>query len=145
MKKTAAIIIFLITSLVSCDDTNSINNISIPEIPPDHGILEFQFVVPEYSIPEKNVHRVSMNLSYDVEALYRGEYFFKENVSDYIEQYQILLPEGSYYYDAVITCSCAGDTCLNGGFPGGQFGMKHAFDKFTINDQGTTVVKTVFQ
>ena len=48
-------------------------------------------------------------------------------------------------FDAVITCSCAGDTCLNGGFPGGQFGMKHAFDKFTVLDQEKTTVKTIFQ
>ena len=137
--------LFLISSLVSCDDTNNINDNTNPEMPPNHGILEFQFVMPEYSIPEKNVHRISLKLSYDVEALYRGEYFRKENVSDYREKYEIILPEGSYYFDAVITCSCGGDTCLNGGFPGGQFGMKHAFDKFTILDQTTTVVKTVFQ
>ena len=144
MKKI--LILFLISCLISCDDKDNIDNsISNPEMPPNHGILEVQFIVPEYSIPEKNVHRVSMNLSYDVEALYRGEYFYKANVSDYVEQYQILLPEGSYYYDAVITCSCGGDTCLNGGFPGGQFGMKHAFDKFTIEDQGSTVIKTIFQ
>ena len=146
MKKIAAIILILISSLISCDDADNIDNSSTnPEMPPNHGILEFHFIMPEYKIPENKLHRISLNLSYDAETLYRSEYFHKENVSDYLEQYKILLPVGSYYFDAVITCSCGGDTCLNGGFPGGRFGMKHDFDKFTIYDQGTTVVKTVFQ
>jgi len=145
MKKTAAIFLLLVYSMVSCDDNNIINNTTNPEFPPNYGILEFHFVMPEYKIPAEKVHRISLNLSYNIEALYRSEFFHKENVSDYQEQYEIFLPVGSYYFDAVITCSCTGDTCLNGGFPGGQFGMKHAFDKFTILDQGTTVIKTVFQ
>jgi len=145
MKKLNAILFLLLATIMSCEDKNIINNTTSPEFPPNHGILEFHFVIPEYNIPEEKVHRISLSLSYDVEGLYRSEYFHKENVSDYREQYEIVLPEGSYYFDAVITCSCGGDTCLNGGFPGGQFGMKHAFDKFAILDQGTTVVKTVFQ
>ncbi len=145
MKKISLINIILILAVFSCDNTSAINNSTNPDMPLNHGILEFHFLIPDYKIPEKSLHRISLNLSYNVEDLYRGEFFHKQNVSDYIELYKILLPEGSYYFDAVITCSSAGDTCLNGGFPGGQFGMKHSWDKFTVHDQNTTVVKTIFQ
>ncbi len=137
--------ILMLSVLIACDDQDKINNNTNPEFPPGYGILEFHFVMPKYNIPEEMVHRISLNLSSDVEALYRGEFLYKENVSDFKEIYKILLPVGTYYFDAVITCSCAGDTCLNGGFPGGQFGMKHAFDKFTVLDQEKTTVKTIFQ
>ncbi len=145
MKHTSLTILALVFAVFSCNDPDIINNSTNPDMPLNHGVLEFHFVMPEYKIPEEKVHRISLNLSYEVDELYRGEFFHKENVSDYKEQYKIYLPEGSYYFDAVITCSCGGDTCLNGGFPGGQFGMKHAWDKFTIQDQETTVVRTVFQ
>jgi hypothetical protein len=145
MKPITIILLTALTFLLSCEDPQGINNTVSSEIPSDHGILELQFIMPSYNIPDEKIHRISLNLSYDVEDLYRDVFFYNENVSDYQEIYKIILPEGSYYYDAVITCSCLGDTCLNGGFPGGQFGEKHSFDKFTIIDQETTVVKTVFQ
>jgi hypothetical protein len=145
MRIFGKILILMLTMLMACNDPSDINDTTNPEFPPGFGILDFHFVMPEYNIPERDVHRISLNLSYDVEDLYREVYFHKENVSDYKEVYEILLPVGSYYFDAVITCSCAGDTCLNGGFPGGQFGMKHAFDKFTVLDHEKTTIKTVFQ
>ena len=145
MKKIGIILVYFLSILLACDDPNGIHNITNPDFPPGYGILEFHFVMPEYNVPKESIHRISLNLSYDFHSLNMGEYFHQENISDYKEIYEIILPTDSYYFDAVITCSCGGDTCLNGGFPGGQFGMKHAFDKFTILDQEKTIVKTVFQ
>ena len=115
-----------------------------PVIPPAYGSLEFRFIMPSYRIPKEGVHRVTLGFAYKVDSLYRGEFFKKINVSDYQEVYNVLLLPGEYYYDAVITCSCGGDTCLNGSFPGGRYGMKHNFDKFTISQQETTVIETHF-
>ncbi|MEA1877862.1 MAG: hypothetical protein U9N86_13475 [Bacteroidota bacterium] len=96
-------------------------------------------------IPKENIHRVSLGFAYTVDSLYRGEFFRKVNVSDYQKLYKITLPSGEYYYEAVITCSCDGDTCLNGGFPGGRFGMIYDFLNFYVEDQKTTIIKTIFK
>lgn len=134
---------FLFTT--ACDTTGGLTGNENPPLAPNHGWLEVQFIVPEFvHIPDKGLHRISLGLSYTLDSLYRGEYFQKINVSDYQENYKIILPEGEYVYEAVITCSCDGDTCLSGGFPGGQFGMKHDFDNFYIINQKTTTIKTSF-
>jgi len=145
MKKLTFPIILLISLLAACDpviDDNGIDNVIIPA---NHGSLEFRFILPEYKIPKENIHRISLSFAYTVDSLYKGQYFSKINVSDFQEVYTVYFPEREYYYDAVITCSCGGDTCLNGGFPGGRFGMKHNFNKFTIENQKSTVIETHFQ
>lgn len=115
-------------------------------IPPDHGYVEVEFLLPEYKkIPDRNLHRVSLGFAYTVDSLYRGEFFKKVNVSDHQNLYKVILPEGEYYYEAVITCSCNGDTCLNGGFPGGKFGMKYDFLNFLIVEELTTSITTHFE
>ncbi len=140
-------IIFLIgILLVSCNPDDDITGSSNAIIPPDYGFVEVEFLKPEYKrIPKQNIHRVSLGFAYTVDSLYRGEFFRKVNVSDYQKNYKIILPAGEYYYEAVITCSCGGDTCLNGGFPGGEFGMKYDFLDFFVEDQKTTIIKTIFK
>jgi hypothetical protein len=101
--------------------------------------------MPAYKIPKEGMHRVTLGFAYSVDSLYRGEFFKKVNVSDYQEVYNVLLLPDEYYYDAVITCSCGGDTCLNGSFPGGRYGMKHNFDKFAVVQQQNTIVETHFE
>jgi len=145
MKLYRIIGILFIGLLSACDpviDDNGIDNVKIPA---DLGILEFRFILPEYKIPKEKIHRISLSFAYSVDSLYRGEFFRKINVSDFQEVYTVYFPEEEYYYDAVITCSCAGDTCLNGDFPGGRFGMKHNFNKFSIENQKSTVIETHFQ
>jgi hypothetical protein len=143
MKNLKIIGILLFCLMASCNPLIDGDDDEI--IPSAYGSLEFRFIVPEYKIPKDKVHRISLGFAYSVDSLYRGVYFKKINVSDYQEVYSILLLPDEYYYDAVISCSCAGDTCLNGGFPGGQFGMKHNFDKFTVENQKNTIIETHFQ
>jgi len=78
MRKFGAIFILMLSILLECDDPNEISNNTNPEFPPGYGILEFHFVMPEYSIPEEKVHRISLNLAYNVEALYRAEFLYKK-------------------------------------------------------------------
>ena len=137
--------IFLIGLVAACDPVGDNSGLDDVLIPPDQGVLEFRFILPKYNIPPEKIHRISLSFAHSVEDLYKGEFFKKINVSDYQEVYTLYFPEADYYYDAVITCSCAGDTCLNGDFPGGRYGMKHNFNKFSVVNQKSTVVETHFQ
>jgi hypothetical protein len=115
-------------------------------IPPNNGSLEFRFILPVYKkVPKTGIHRITLSFAYSADSLYKGQFFKKVNVSDYQEVYTVNFPVDEYYYDAVVTCSCGGDTCLNGDFPGGRYGMKHDFDKFTIEMQKTLVLETHFE
>ncbi|MEA1878357.1 MAG: hypothetical protein U9N86_16050 [Bacteroidota bacterium] len=146
MMKNLWIIFSIGMMLVSCNPEDDIIGSEDIPIPPDHGFVEVEFLIPEYKrIPEQNIHRVSLGFAYTVDSLYRGEFFRKVNVSDYQKLYKITLPSGEYYYEAVITCSCDGDTCLNGGFPGGKFGMKYDFLDFTVQNQQITNIKVNFR
>ena len=145
MRKTISILLILPAFLSACMVFPDVDDPTNPDLSTGYGILELNFELPDYQIPDKNLHRISLNFSTDVEALYRGEYFHKENVSDFKQIYEIKFPVGEYYYEAAITCSCLGDTCLNGGFPGGRYGMKYTTDKFLILDQERTEVKTIFE
>lgn len=139
------LILLLGAVLIGCDPSEVLSGSENPPLQPDHGYLEVKFTLPEFDdIPKGSIHRISLGLSYTIDSLYRGEFFKKINVSDYQENYKVILPDGEYVYEAVIACSCGGDTCLSGGFPGGQFGMKHDYDKIYIEDQKTTSVNTFF-
>lgn len=137
--------ILLTGLLAACEPVIDGHGFNNNKIPANQGILEFRFILPSYDIPKDKIHRISLGFASSVDSLYRGLFFRKINVSDFQEVYSLFFLESEYYYDAVITCSCAGDTCLNGDFPGGRFGMKHTFDKFLIDNQKVTVVETRFQ
>jgi hypothetical protein len=145
MKTVMLLWIALVLGLTACTPLIVDPGIDDQIIPPNQGSLEFRFIMPVYKIPKENIHRISLNFAWSVDSLYRGEFFRKVNVSDFQEVYTLNFPGDDYYYDAVITCSCGGDTCLNGDFPGGRFGMKHDFDKFTVEVQKTLVLETHFQ
>ena len=145
MKRILPILLMVTLFPGGCIVFPDVEEVTDPELPTGYGMLELTFEMPDYKIPDQNLHRISLNFAEDVEALYRGEFFHKENVSDYKKLYEIKFPVGEYYYEACITCSCEGDTCLNGGFPGGRFGMKYTADKFEILEQETTVVTTIFE
>lgn len=145
MKKLVFFGVLLTSLLAACDPVIDDQGLDNATIPANHGCLEFRFILPDYKIPDQGVHRISLSFAYSVDSLYRSQFFEKVNVSDFQEVYTLFLLPDEYYYDAVITCSCAGDTCLNGGFPGGQFGMKHNFNKFSIKNQKSTIIETHFQ
>jgi len=145
MKLIAIIGIAFITLFISCDPIIDVEEIDQIIIPANNGSLEFRFILPVYKIPKQNIHRISLGFAFTTDSLYRGLFFRKINVSDFQEVYTVYFPEHEYYYDAVITCSCGRDTCLNGGFPDGRFGMKHNFNKFSIEIQKSTVIETHFQ
>ena len=115
------------------------------EIPRDTiGFLEIEFVIPDYSIPKDKIHLVDLSIALDSDSLNRGLFINKANVSDSKLIYRFELLERDYYYKAVITCNCLGDTCLELGFPDGQYGMKYFTDKVTVEGGKTLRYSTSF-
>ena len=115
------------------------------EVPENFGILEVDFEIPGYKEIQKGIRRVDLAVCNSLDDMYIGKFFYRTNVSDAKQIYQINLPEGTYYYQAVITCTCLADSCINGGFPYGYGGMKYAFDEVTIEKGKKTLSKPSFQ
>ena len=114
-------------------------------LPANYGTLEVNFELPFYLDIPNGIRRVDLAVCYSMDDMYREKFFDRTNVSDAKQIYQINLPEGTYYYRAVITCTSGGDSCIYGGFPYGYGGMKYAFDEVTIEKGKKTVSKPSFQ
>ena len=100
--------------------------------PQTTGILEVDFKLPYINLPKDKIHRIDLSVARSADSLYRGKFISQANVSDNKSLYRFILPPGSYYYQAAITCSCKADSCLWGGFPGGQWGVRWAIDKVDV-------------
>lgn len=94
------------------------------ELIDNQGIITFNFPIPDGRVPENKVHRVDLSIAENAKSLYSGYFLISANVSDVKTSYSFKLVEGEYYYQAGLTCSCVGDTCLWDGYPGGQWGIK---------------------
>jgi len=92
------------------------------------GVLEVDFKLPTTSLPSPRIHRIDLSLARSADSLYRGIFISSANVYDDKSLYRFVLAPGTYYYQAGVTCSCLGDSCLWGGFPGGRYGVRWAID-----------------
>ncbi len=115
------------------------------QLPEDHGILEVDFELPNYKLIQDGIRRADLAVCNTMYEMNKGVFFYHSNVSDAKQVYQIVLPEGKYFYQAVITCSLGGDSCIMGGFPYGQGRMKYAFDEVLIKAGEKTRSLPVFQ
>ncbi len=97
-----------------------------------YGTIQLEFQVDDLNVPHRCVKRADLSISYTADSLYRKELLTVVNVSNYQHLYEIKLEPGKYYYQAAKTCICGGDTCLWGGYPGGQNGMKWTMGYFEI-------------
>jgi hypothetical protein len=127
----AKILIFSLV-LISCEEEKPVQVIDGVTLPDNYGILEIDFKLPAYPSIQKGIRRLDLATCYSMAEMYRGIFFYHANVSDVKQVYQIFLPEGTFFYQAAITCTCAADSCITGGFPYGYGGMKFAFDKVDI-------------
>jgi hypothetical protein len=130
---------------VSCNRPIIPDGTDDPEIPGNFGTLEVDFELPFYKDIQKGIRRVDLAVCNTMDEMYIGKFFYRANVSDVKEYYQINLPEGTYYYQATITCTCLADSCIDGGFPYGYGGLKYAFDEVTIEKGKKTTSKPSFQ
>ncbi len=96
------------------------------------GVLEVDFKLPPTSLPATKIHRIDLSLARSADSLYRGMFISSANVFDDKSLYRFVLAPGTYYYQAGVTCSCLGDSCLWGGFPGGRYGVRWAIDRVEV-------------
>ena len=115
------------------------------EIPHDSiGVLEVEFVIPEYDIPENKIHLVDLSIAYNRDSAFDGKFINKANVSDSKMIYQFTLVEREYYFMAAISCGCEGDTCSREGFPGGQYSIKKTIQPVIVEGGKTRRYLTEF-
>ena len=124
------VVFFMLYGLVACDHDPFIDNNQRGET--TTGVLEVLFKFPYVPLPANKIHRVDLSLALSADSLYKGLFISSANVSDGKDLYRFVLTPGSYYYQAAITCSCQADSCLWGGFPGGQWGKRWAIDKVDV-------------
>ena len=142
-KLIGALIIALV--LFACEEDEPFEGFDGIQLPEKHGILEVDFKLPEYKLIQDGIRRADLAVCNTMYEMNKGIFFHHSNVSDAKQVYQIILPEGKYFYQAVITCSLGGDSCIMGGFPYGQGGMKYAFDEVVIKAGEKTFSLPVFQ
>jgi hypothetical protein len=131
MKRFGYILIILIfLGTIACDNDPFIDDNSRGQT--TTGVLEVDFKLPYVPLPEKKIHRINLSIARSADSLYKGLFISSANVSDSKSLYRFVLTPGSYYYQAAITCSCQADSCLWGGFPGGQWGKRWAIDKVDV-------------
>jgi len=133
----------LLISMIGCETEPPVDPDGNPGVQ-NIGTVEFDFPVPNRIAPASGIHRIDLSLAKTANDLYRGDFLISANVSDRERTYSFKLVPGDYYFQAGITCSCLGDTCLWDGFPGGRFGTKWAMDRITIAKGEKLVKKLVF-
>jgi hypothetical protein len=109
------------------------------------GTLNVVFKISHPWIPVNRIVRAELHIATTGTEIYKGNYIQSANVSNNQELYVFYLEPGTYYYEAVISCLCEGDSCSGGGFPGNKWGTKHVMDKFTITENKVTQVVPTFQ
>ena len=131
MKRLKYILISLVfLGTISCGDDPFIDNNKSE--PTTTGVLEVDFKLPYVPLPAQRIHRIDLSIARSADSLYKGLFISSANVSDSKSLYRFVLTPGSYYYQAAITCSCQADSCLWGGFPGGQWGKRWAIDQVDV-------------
>jgi hypothetical protein len=121
----------LLILMIGCEPDTPVNPDDTSE-DENFGTVEFDFAVPARNAPASGIHRIDLSLAATAYDLYRGDFLISANVSDQERTYTFKMKPGDYYYQAGITCSCLGDTCLWDGFPGGRYGTKWTMYRITI-------------
>lgn len=123
MNKYGFIILMLMLGFAGCDPEVIPIDDGTETTNPAYGTVEFDFTLPKLDLPDTQLHRVNLSLARTLDSLYRKQFVSAANVSDLKQKYSFSLLPGRYFYQAGITCTCAGDSCLYAGFPGGQLSI----------------------
>ena len=137
--KNFALCILVLVVLSRCSTEEILINGSGSQImSSSYGTVQLDFPISDKNLPQRCIKRIDLSIAYTADSLYRKEYLTVANVSSYQKLYEFSLEPGSYYYKAGKTCICGGDTCLWGGYPGGQNGTIWTMAKFLISAGETT-------
>lgn len=112
-----------IIALFGCDPDSPGTGPGDGGLDPVYGRVDFNFPIPTSSLPAGKIRRVDLSLALTIDSLYRQQYCTAANVTDYKQVYSFSLLPGRYFYQAGVTCTCGGDSCLYAGFPGGQMSV----------------------
>jgi len=130
--KIACILVLLV--LIACDpNDDKFNGSDNNKTSSIYGSVELNFPIDDHHVPHRCIKRSDLSIAFTADSLYRKEYVTVANVSNYQSLYKFSLEPGFYYYQAAKSCICGGDTCLWGGYPGGQNGMLWTMATFEIN------------
>lgn len=136
MRRLRSLIIWAVGSLLlitACDsDVDTIENNNLSYRSQMYGTVQIDFPITDKNLLARCIKRRDLSIAFTADSLYRKEYLTVVNVSSYQYLYEISLKPGAYYYQAGKTCICGGDTCLWGGYPGGQNGTIWTMAKFQI-------------
>lgn len=142
--KICSILVALV--LIGCDPIEDVpNNTNPNQISTVYGTVQLSFPIDDHNVPHRCIKRADLSVAYTADSLYRNEYVTVANVSNYQSLYEFNLEPGKYYYKAGKTCICGGDTCLWGGYPGGQNGMIWKMAPFDINSGEITYDHITFE
>ncbi|MFO7617158.1 MAG: hypothetical protein R6V75_07890 [Bacteroidales bacterium] len=145
MKLIRLTLICLMALLGSCDPEEPLPDNGTDGTDTWKGAVEFDFEVPQTGVPARGVRRVLLHIAQTADSLNRKDFYSSANVSDHKQKYTFHLPPGRYYYQAGVTCTCGGDTCLYGGFPGGQLSVWYTSGYVDVELGKTTNQKIKFQ
>lgn len=135
----------IIICFTQCDDNNVEFNDKVPT-DDKKGTLEIQFNFPKFNhLPMDFVHRSSLCIGLSPDSIFQQKFIDCENVSDVKDTYKFRLDPGTYFYQAGITCSAPGDSCLWGGFPGGRMGIRWVLTRVIIESNKKTISVPIFQ
>lgn len=141
------ILIFLLSALImgsSCEkEDGTIPSGGVNTL--ETGTLHVWFKISHPWLSEEDIVRAGLHVAKNAFDIYRGAYLYSANVSDGQENYYFYLEPGTYYYEAIISCKCGGDTCSAAGFAGNQWGTRHTMDRFEIKREKVTQVIPTFQ
>ena len=135
---------FLLVGLISCEKDPFQDDPSEIEADP-MGTLHVVFKISHPWLPVKKIVRTDLHIGIDGVEIYKGNYIQSANVTDFQDEYFFYLPPGTYYWMAGIACTCEGDSCSAGGFPGNQWGAKYTMDRFTVYEDKVTTAIPTFQ
>ncbi len=134
IKRGLILFVFVVVSglsFVACEPTEILSP-DIDAYQSRYGTIKLEFPIDDDKVPHRCIKRADISISYTADSLYRKEFIAVVNVSTYQHLYEISLNPGKYYYQAGKTCICGGDTCLWGGYSGGQNGMKWTMGNFDV-------------
>ena len=145
LKQNIIVVISLfVILLTSCDKNGDIINPDKNGYSNNYGTIQIDFPIEETHVPLRCIKRANLSIAYTADSLYREEYITVANTSDYQSLYEFVLEPGVYYFKAAKTCVCGRDTCLWGGYPGGQNGMLWSMWSFEVLSEKTSYIHINF-
>ena len=124
--------ILMLSLFPGCDPNEDIIDTDENQYSTLYGSVQLDFPIDDIHVPLRCIKRADLSIAFTADSLYRKEYVTVANVSNYQGLYKFNLEPGTYYYQAAKTCICGRDTCLWGGYPGGQNGMLWTMSSFEI-------------